>query len=265
VLTFWLRFAEKGPGTAAVRYPQGATDDEQKKALQAAEAVISKIAVAIPENFQLVEELLTAARSQNPAAYEKLHDRMQHAIARRILGQTLTSFGAEQGSGSRSLGQVHMDTFHGREVALAGALEDVINDQLVKRLVMWNYGPQAVETLLPKWTIDKENEDDLVQRSQVDERLQRMGVPIPKSYALKKYAIPELGAGDEELKPLQTTQLTQQSDSLVQGADSPTFGDARRAHDEQRDLDRLVEELQGEAFPIYKERVLDMVKPVVSQ
>jgi hypothetical protein len=33
---------------------------------------VSKIAVAIPENFSMVEQLLTAARSQNPAVYQTL-------------------------------------------------------------------------------------------------------------------------------------------------------------------------------------------------
>jgi phage gp29-like protein len=51
-LRFWLRYGEKGPGTAAVKYPAGATEDEKQQALAAAEAIVSKIAVAIPENFR---------------------------------------------------------------------------------------------------------------------------------------------------------------------------------------------------------------------
>jgi phage gp29-like protein len=93
-IRFWLRFAEKGPGTAAVKYPSGGGEDEQRKALQAAEALIEKVAVAVPSNFELVEALLTSARSQNPAVYERLVQRNELAIARAILGETLTSHGS---------------------------------------------------------------------------------------------------------------------------------------------------------------------------
>src|SRR5579871_4180677 len=86
---FWLRFSEKGPGTAAVMYQPGATDDEKSKALAAAEAMIEKVAIAVPSNFQVVKELLTSSRTQNPAVYEKLHDKMNYKIARVILGQRL--------------------------------------------------------------------------------------------------------------------------------------------------------------------------------
>lgn len=187
-LRMWLRFGEKGPGTAAVKYPKGATEDEQRKALAAAESIVEKIAVAVPENFALVEELLTAARSQNPAVYEKLVDRMEMSITRRILGQTLTSHGSDGGTGSFALGGVHEDILFLKVKELAGALQSVINEQLVRRLVLWNFGPK---TPMPKWTISSEQPDDLSQLSIMLDRLQLMGTPIPKSYMLKKFAITE--------------------------------------------------------------------------
>jgi phage gp29-like protein len=151
-----LRYGEKGPGTAAVKYPQGATDPEKAQALAAAEAIVSKIAVAIPENFSMVEELLTAARSQNPAVYEKLLTEMADRITRRIAGQTLTSHGSDQGAGTQALGTVHEETKYQKTCAIAKGLQCVINDQLVKPLVLWNFGPNAPA---PKWTINLENEE----------------------------------------------------------------------------------------------------------
>jgi phage gp29-like protein len=142
-LRFWLRFAEKGPGTAAVMYPPGATDDEKQKALAAAEAIINTVAVAIPENFKLVKQLLTSARAQNPAVYEKLYAEMKYSIARRILGQTLTSFGNEGGTGAKSLGDVHAEVEDEISQELAKNFAAVMNDQVVKPLVLWNFGPKA--------------------------------------------------------------------------------------------------------------------------
>jgi phage gp29-like protein len=186
---FWLRFAEKGPGTAAVMYPQSATDDEKQKALEAAENIIEKIAVAFPENFKLVEKLLESARSQDPSVYEHLVDSCKMSIARRILGQTLTSHGNEGGTGSQALGEVHQDIFDLKSIELAVMLESVINNQLVKPLVLWNFGPQAP---MPKLTIAKKKEKDLASRVKIEDTLQTMGLDIPESYVRKTYGVPEL-------------------------------------------------------------------------
>jgi phage gp29-like protein len=260
-LRMWLRFGEKGPGTAAVKYPQGANADEQQKALAAAEAIVEKIAIAVPDNFGLVQELLTGARTQNPAVYENLVDRCAMAITRRILGQTLTSHGSDQGAGSFALGQVHGDTFNARQGAIAVALESVVNDQLVKPLVLWNFGPEALK-IAPKWTVDMVNAEDLVQRSQVDYRLQAMGTPIPKEYVQKKYGIPEPAPDDEVLVPAASgnPNSPQRGDRLpVDDPADAAFSDEKRVKRETSDIDRLVSQLQDAAFPIYRQRVLDLV------
>jgi phage gp29-like protein len=204
-IRFWLRFGEKGPGTAVVKYAQGATDEEKQKALEAAESIVEKIACAVPENFSMVEQLLTAARSQNPDVYKQLVERNETAITRRILGQTLTSRGSDQGSGSRALGQVHQDQQHMKTRELALSLEDAINDQVIRPLVLWNFGPNCP---MPKWTIEKDSEQDLDQRSQIDVRLQQMGAPITKAYVQETYGLPEPQASDEVLTP-QAAPVTQ--------------------------------------------------------
>jgi phage gp29-like protein len=251
-LRMWLRFAEKGPGTAAVKYPAGATDDEKQKALAAAEAIVEKIAIAVPDNFGLVDQLLAGARTQNPAVYEKLVDRCTMAITRRILGETLTSHGSDGGAGSFALGQVHGDTFNARQGAIANAMASVINDQLIRPLVLWNYGPEALK-VAPKWSIDMVNAEDLVQRSQVDYRLQAMGVPIPKSYAQAKYGIPEPASDDEILVPASgvNPNSPQRNDMLpIDDPAATAFSDERRVKREISDVDRLLGQLTDAAFPI---------------
>lgn len=205
-IRFWLRYAEKGPGTAAVMYPQGATDNEQKKALAAAEALVEKIAIAVPENFKMVESLLTQARSQNPAVYERMVQRMELAIARAILGETLTSHGSEQGAGSYALGQVHQEMFHQRVVEQARALESVVNGQLVRRLVMWNFGPDAP---MPRWSINTASSEDLAIRIKIDQVLQAMGLDFTENYLREAYGRPRPAEGDTVLIPLATAPQAQ--------------------------------------------------------
>lgn len=39
-MKFWLKFIEKGTGSVVVRYPQGSTDQDKQRALEAAEAIL---------------------------------------------------------------------------------------------------------------------------------------------------------------------------------------------------------------------------------
>jgi phage gp29-like protein len=250
-LRMWLRYGEKGPGTAAVMYPNGANQDEKQKALAAAEAIVEKIAIAIPENFSMVKELLTSARAQSPSVYENLINQMAANISRAIVGQTLTSRGNEGGTGSKALGGVHMKMFFLKDVEAARKLETVINDQLVKPLVLWNFGPNVA---MPKFVIDKEDEEDLVQRILIDRNAQGMGVPITQEYMLKRYGYEAPEAGDVILTPPQGAAAT----AIGSGAASiPSFSDAeaKRNADE---VSQILKAWQLELGDLYAKRVHDI-------
>lgn len=247
-MRFWLRFGEKGPGTAAVQYPAGANQDEKNKALAVAEAMINSVAIAVPENLGLIKELLTSARSQNPAVYKQLIDDQKYAIARAILGQTLTSYGNEGGRGSNALGAVHAKMFYLKEVEVATKLEAVFNDQLVRSLVLWNYGPNAP---MPKWTISTEDEQDLVARIGIDSTAQSMGVPITKQYMAETYGYPVPDAGDEVLqKPMGVSGAPISSGA----AQDPSFSD-REARRNAQEVRQLLDAMQLQLGDLYKKRV----------
>jgi phage gp29-like protein len=250
VLRFWLRYAEKGPGTAAVKYAPGATADEQQKALAAAEALIEKVAIAVPSNFELVEPLLTSARSQNPAVYETLVNRCELAIARGILGETLTSHGAEQGAGSYALGQVHKEMFHKREIELARSLEEIINHQLVRRLVMWNFGPDAP---MPKWAINTTDAADLSVRVKLDQALQNMGLDLTENYIRKVYSIPAPAANDRILEPIAAA-------APPAANPGPSFAESRPRTLDVEDVNRLASQFRIEVAELYRDRVLQLTK-----
>jgi phage gp29-like protein len=247
-MRFWLRFGEKGPGTAAVQYPNGATQDEKQKALAAAEAIVEKIAIAVPENFGLIKELLTSARSQNPAVYKQLIDDQKYAIARAVLGQTLTSYGNEGGRGSNALGSVHAKMFYLKEVEVAIKLQTVIQQQLVRPLALWNFGPNVP---MPKFAITTEDEQDLVARIGIDSTAQGMGVPITKKYMQETYGYSEPGAEDEVLAPVQGAS----GGAISSGAaTTPSFSDAE-AERNQREVKDVLAALQMQLGDIYKSRI----------
>jgi len=196
-LKFWLKFIEKGAGSVVVRYPQGATDQDKQRALEAAEAINSETAVAIPENFQIVSELLQAARAGDSSIFLSLADQLcNNEIARVILGQTLTQRAGEDGRGSRALGEIHQEVRFEKVAADARDLMSVINDQLLRWLFLFNFGPDVRP---PKWTLQLDPPEDLRQRIEIDERLARLGAPLPLSYLQRTYSIPSPSSNESVL------------------------------------------------------------------
>lgn len=210
-LKFWLKFIEKGTGSVVVRYPQRASDQDKQRALEAAEAINAETAVAIPENFQIVSELLQAARTGSTDVFLALADQLcNNEIARVILGQTLTQRGGEDGRGSRALGEVHQEVRFEKVAADAKDLMAVINDQLLRWLFLFNFGPDVRP---PRWTIALDSPDDLRQRIEIDSRLAQLGVPLPLSYAQRTYSIPSAQPGESVLTasaPVSPPQETSQ-------------------------------------------------------
>jgi len=196
-LKFWLKFIEKGTGSVVVRYPAGATDQDKQRALEAAEAINAETAVAIPENFQIASELLTAARAGDTDVFLTLADTIcNNEIARVILGQTLTQRGGEDGRGSRALGEVHQEVRFEKVAADARDLMSVVNDQLLRWLFLFNFGPDVPT---PHWTIALDPPEDLRQRIEIDERLARLGAPLPLGYLQRTYSIPAPQQGETAL------------------------------------------------------------------
>jgi phage gp29-like protein len=183
----WMQFAEKGPGTAVVRYNDPDNEQERQQAAAIAQAIVDNVAIAVPKSFEYDQELLKIARSQDPKVYENFFQKMQYAVVRRIQGETLTSFGNEGGTGSNAQGKTHADTFDTRSVSLSKALMAVVNDQFVRPMVLWNYGPNAP---MPKWMVEIKDGGDLVKRLAVDAGLQRMGKKFNVGYVTERYDVP---------------------------------------------------------------------------
>lgn len=256
----WMQFAEKGPGTAVVRYTDADNPQERQQAAAIAQAIIDNVAIAVPENFQYDQELLKIARSQDPSVYEKFFQAMQYSIARRILGETLTSFGNEGGTGAKAQGEVHADTLEQRSIELCRAAEMVINRQLVRPLVLWNFGPDAP---VPTWSFDLEDEENLVKRLTVDAGLQRMGKKFAVGYIADTYDVPLAPGEDPE-------------EILVPNAAAPNvaISDGSRATFAERELspgvraelhefDDLFAQLRDDASGVLRDRVREIAGAAV--
>ncbi|MDR3723275.1 MAG: DUF935 family protein [Terracidiphilus sp.] len=258
----WVQFAEKGPGTAVVYYNDADNTAEKMKATEIAQAIINNVAIAVPQTMKIEIELLKLARSQNPDVYEKFFTLMQYAITRRVLGETLTSFGNEGGHGSNAQGQVHADTLDNRSVTIAKQVMKIVNCQIIAPLVLWNYGPKAP---MPTLKIEVKPSEDLVKRLAVDAGLQRMGKKFTVGYIAERYDVP-LAQGENGEDP---------EDILIPNAAAPnvaitdqaraTFGEGSlhaEAQREQDEFDQVFAQLQKGATGVLRERVAEIAREV---
>jgi phage gp29-like protein len=257
----WVQYAEKGPGTAVVRYQDSNDPQAKQTAADLAQALIEEVAVGVPEGFEYDKELLTIARALNPAVYKDFFEAMQKEIVRRILGETLTSFGGDGGKGTQALGNVHADTLETKAIRLCKATQSVINRQLIRPLVLWNYGPNAP---MPSWVYDTEEQEDLTERLGIDRGVQGMGLELSKSYLRERYAVPAPGKDDEIAIPSAT------------GAPAVTIAENTRAtfaepvHEAQatvdmQQFDALTQQLRDESIGLFRTRIqqiADASKPV---
>lgn len=254
-----------------VYYDDPGNESDRKKAADIAQAIVENVAFAVPQGFKLETELLKSARALDPAVHEHLFEKMQHAITRRVLGETLTTFGGEDGKGTQALGNVHADTKEGRSVSLAKQLMAVINDQLVKPLVLWNYGPDAP---MPTWTIEVKESEDLTRRLAVDSGLQKMGKKFTVGYVAERYQVP-IATGVEGEDPEDVLEPISAGPALpmpsVPENTSPQFTEGspeQQAKDEMKAFDAVFESLDKEARGILKQRAAEIARmavPVVRQ
>jgi phage gp29-like protein len=176
-MKFWLIFLEKfGMPTAVGKYNPGTPDGDVKKLLQAAAAIATDSGVAIPNTMLL--ELLQAQRS-GTGDYDTLHQRMDAAIAKVILSQTMTT---DDGS-SLAQGQVHFDVREEVSKSDSDLLHASFRAGPVKWLTEWNF-PGAVP---PRVYRNFEQPDDLDKKAERDQRIVQMGFKPSLDYINETY------------------------------------------------------------------------------
>lgn len=153
-LQAWLRFLEKAGIPARVaKYPAGSSKEQQDKLLDAAEAIGSDSAVAIPEGMMI--ELLESARTV--ADFTSLYDKMNEAIAKVILNQTFTTEGAG--------GQYKGDNLVAVRNEVTKSDADLMclsfNRQPLSWLIHYNRAALGEDVAIPQVWRDMSEEEDL--------------------------------------------------------------------------------------------------------
>lgn len=176
---FWLVFLEKfGMPTAMAKLPPGATNDPQQmqKALEMLQQISTDAGVVVPDN--VVVELLEASRGAS-ADYSGMHDAMNKAISKIVVGQTMTT---ENGS-SRAQAQVHADVAEAIVEADSDLLCGSFNGGPVRWWCDWNF-PGAVPPRVYRHT---EPAEDLNARAERDTKIAGLGYSPTPDYILETY------------------------------------------------------------------------------
>lgn len=140
VLKFWASHLESGVAPVPiVKHKPSSNPKLKAEALEIAKGIRVAAYGRIPDNMNLI-----FAEAKNMAAtgatYKDFEEFVNDEMTKAILGQVLTTEGGGRGgSGSRSLGDVHMDVLQARIIFYANALACTLNSSAVRWLTDFNY------------------------------------------------------------------------------------------------------------------------------
>lgn len=143
-----------------------------------------------------LEFLNAGERGSDHSPQGELLDRADRYARLLILGQTMTgTHGTTGKGGGQAFGEVEADVKSDRIDAAGRFAEEVINQQLVKSILMLNYG----DTDEPPRIRFLEDEEAGLQEAQRDQTLAKAGLTIGVDFLRKKYGIPEPAEGEETI------------------------------------------------------------------
>lgn len=205
----WTAYSELfGAPTRVGKAPAGATDEQ----LQVMSDALAQIGVdswaLLPAGFEMDMKGDSSFRS-GPDIYERLISYCDRAIAKLVLGQTLTT---EEGqSGTKAQGVVHADVRGDIMRADAAQLARTLTEQLIRPLVLFNWGPAEP---VPTFEFQVETRDVKAQaegqeaRGRVYRVGQQMGLKVSARRAREELDLPEPENDDDVLAPLPAAPAT---------------------------------------------------------
>lgn len=182
-------------------FPNGTTEDRRKKLEEVLESIQNETVITIPEDLKI--EILKVAQEGRTTEYERAISDLNKEILIGIMGSFLW---AEEGkrTGARAQGEVHFKVSKMFVEHLASVVEDVMNRQLIKRLVDLNYRTESY----PRFHFETSRAEDLVMELDIDERLLKSGVKLDPAYFYRKYGRPTPSESVATLEP-GTTEPTE--------------------------------------------------------
>ncbi|MBF0096374.1 MAG: DUF935 family protein [Magnetococcales bacterium] len=176
-IKLWLIFMDKfGMPTAKGIYPATASEEEKRRLLAALQAIQSDSGIIVPEGMQI--ELIEASRG-GQVHYEAFIDRMNAAIAKVVLSQTMTTDAA----GGMYRSEVQKSVRN--EVVRADA--DLICDTFNRSVALWLTAWNCPGARPPRVWRQIREESDLRPQAERDKIIYSMGFRPSLSYIRRTY------------------------------------------------------------------------------
>ncbi len=208
----WIIFLERfGQPLRLGKFTHGASDDDKKVLKQAIQSLGVDAGAMISDTTML--DILEAKTTQASSdLYSRAAEFFNKSYAKCILGQTATTEGTP---GKLGNDQAQSDVRKDLVEADAKAIAKTLRQQLIWPMVGFNFG---WDKPLPKLQFQIEEAEDLQALSTTHLNLVQMGMPIPLSYAQKKYGIPAPADNEDVLT------APQQQQPFSPGAGFPNAG-----------------------------------------
>jgi phage gp29-like protein len=181
---WWAKYLEKfGMPTVTGKYDAkaGYGTKQQREFLSILAGVHNESAIVTPSDFEV--SLLEAARTTD-SGFDEAIAYLDRSMAKSILGQSLTSDSSDRNS-TYALGAVQANVLSFYLQKLQRDLEDVVmNEQVIKRLVGYNYPPG---TPMPSFHLGRVDDDRLAATAQLMTALITGGVVAPDEPWIRGY------------------------------------------------------------------------------
>lgn len=188
----WVAFCEVyGMPLRLGKYQPGASEDDKRALMQALAQIGADAAGIFPDGTTI--EFINTEKASSTDLYERLARYCDEQISKAVLGQTLTS---DSGGGSFAQSKTHNEVRHDLTVADCKALAATLRRDLIRPLVLFNFGE---DKRIPYLRFDAEESEDLTQTANIlGTLIEKTGLKVPTSYIYKKFSIPK-PEGDEEI------------------------------------------------------------------
>jgi hypothetical protein len=194
-LKFWSLFNERfGSPTAVARYSSTATSEEVARLEELLTSLQTDSGIILPEGISL--ELLEAGRSAAGSTHRELADWCNDEMSKAILGQTLT-MGEGRRAGSLALGRIHNEVRREYIAADARSLAAAVSRSLLRWITDFNLGESVPS---PRLRFAAERQTDPAEDLALDERLVKLGVPLPVDWFHQRYGRPVPAAEQRVLR-----------------------------------------------------------------
>ena len=206
----WVVFLNKyGSPTAVGKYPKGTKDTDQTKLLDIVQRIQEETGIIYPDGMDIS---FLEATHQGTVSYEALANACNAEISKAILGATQT---VEEGRrGSYALSRAHSEVRRERVEADAVEISDVINQQLVKRLVDFNFDTDVYPQFIMKLFVGKNTPIAQTKPVEVSKKPEEEVVVEETPDELPVKEIPEEKEVSETIKP-ESTVLKVESPTVV--------------------------------------------------